>query len=110
MYAAAWPVTLPDRVVMGGVFKTADRGQTWQRLPFPGNYVYGVTVDPDDPDVVYATAWHHGVFRSPDGGQTWERLGGANFGWPHRVIPPASGTAPGAESRSSGRTSSTCPR
>lgn len=87
MYAAAWPVTLPDRVVMGGMFKTADGGQTWQRLPFPGNYVYGVTVDPDDPDVVYATAWHHGVFRSPDGGQTWERLGGANFGWPHRVIP-----------------------
>jgi hypothetical protein len=87
MYVAAWPVSLPDRVVEGGVFKTADAGQTWERLPFPGHYVYGVTVDPNEPEVVYATAWFDGVFRSADGGSTWDRLGGANFGWPHLVIP-----------------------
>ncbi len=86
-YAAAWPVRLPDRVVMGGVFKTADGGASWERLPFPGEYVYGVTIDPRQPEVVYATAWHRGVFRSEDGGRTWSRLGGANFGWPHRVFP-----------------------
>ena len=86
-YAAAWPVSLPDRVVAGGVFKTTDAGVTWERLPFPGQYVYGITIDPREPGVVYATAWHHGVFRSEDGGRTWARLGGANFGWPHRVIP-----------------------
>ena len=103
MYAAAWPVTLPDqpdgrlanRVVEGGVFKTIDGGLSWERLPFPGQYVYGVTIDPREPGVIYATAWHEGVFRSENGGRThslrsgqaWARLGGANFGWPHRVIP-----------------------
>jgi len=87
MYVAAWPVALPGRVVMGGVFRTADGGESWQRLPFPGPYAYAVTIDPREPEVVYATAWHHGVFRSQDEGRTWSRLGGANFGWPHRVIP-----------------------
>ena len=89
-YAAAWPVSLPDRMVAGGVFKTTDAGVTWERLPFPGQYVYGITIDPREPGVVYATAWHHGVFRSEDGGRTWARLGGANFGWPHRTIPDPS--------------------
>jgi hypothetical protein len=46
-----------------------------------------VSFDLRQPGVVYVTAWHHGVFRSEDGGRSWSRLGGANFGWPHRVIP-----------------------
>jgi photosystem II stability/assembly factor-like uncharacterized protein len=87
MYAAAWSVRLGDRVVEGGVFKTADGGATWEKLPFIGKYVYAVTIDPREPGVLYATAWHHGVFRSEDGGRTWTRLGGANFAWPHRIIP-----------------------
>ena len=86
MYAAGWPITLPDRVARGGILKTTDAGKTWERLPFPGEYVYAVSIDPRDPGVIYATAWHHGVFRSEDGGLTWARLGGANFGWPHRVV------------------------
>ena len=86
MYAAGWPVSLPDRVVTGGIFKTIDAGETWRRLDFPGYYVYGISIDTRDPGVVYATSWHHGVYRSQDAGESWERLGGANFGWPHRVV------------------------
>jgi hypothetical protein len=83
MYLAAWLVTVNGRAYDGGVLKTVDGGATWQRLDFPGHYVYSViALD----GVVYATAWHHGVFRSEDGGQTWTRLGGASFGWPHRVF------------------------
>ena len=65
MYLAAWPVTVNGRAYDGGVLKTVDGGATWQRLDFPGHYVYSVTVLDG---VVYATAWHHGVFRSEDGG------------------------------------------
>jgi len=87
LYLAAWPVRLPDRVCEGGVMKSTDGGASWRRLPFVGRYVYALLIDPREPGVVYATTWHHGVFRSEDGGQTWARLGGANFGWPHRLFP-----------------------
>jgi photosystem II stability/assembly factor-like uncharacterized protein len=84
IYLGAWPVDLPGGQVDGGVFRSTDGGRTCERLPFPGHYVYGVNLDRG---ALYATAWHQGVFRSEDGGQRWSRLGGANFGWPHRVIP-----------------------
>lgn len=84
LYVGAWPVALPEGEVDGGVFRSADGGKTCERLPCPGHYVYGVTLDQG---AIYATTWHQGVFRSEDGGQSWSRLGGANFGWPHRVFP-----------------------
>ncbi len=74
----------------GNFYVSRDGGATWEKLPFVGKYVYAVAIDPRQPGVVYATAWHHGVFRSEDGGQSWRRLGGANFGWPHRIIPDPS--------------------
>jgi len=87
MYVGAWPMQAGGKVYEGGVFKSTDGGTRWEKLPFVGRYVYGLTIDPREPGALYATAWHHGVFRSEDGGRTWNRLGGANFGWPHRVFP-----------------------
>jgi photosystem II stability/assembly factor-like uncharacterized protein len=88
---------LPDRVVTRLVFdpsdasvvyatfggfaadnlwRSGDGGLTWQRItgtaPFalPTAPVYGMTVHPDDPDVLYA-ATEVGVFASDDGGAHW---------------------------------------
>ncbi|GAB3500824.1 sialidase family protein [Amycolatopsis cihanbeyliensis] len=76
-----------------GVYLTTDGGRSWQRTLDVANEFTGapeVTIDPTDPDRVYAVLWDHrrtpekrtyggvgsGVFRSLDGGLTWERLGG----------------------------------
>jgi photosystem II stability/assembly factor-like uncharacterized protein len=60
----------------GGVFKTVNGGQSWERLlRVPGWGVFGaVEVAPSNPQVVYA-AREPEVFRSDDGGRTWQDLG-----------------------------------
>jgi len=46
-----------------------------------------VTVDPRNPDVLYACGFEHSAYRSADRGETWKRIRGYNFKWGHRVIP-----------------------
>ena len=50
-------------------------------------HIYDVTLDPRNPDVVYACGFEHNAWRSADRGQTWSRIRGYNFKWGHRVIP-----------------------
>ncbi len=65
-----------------GMFMSTDGGATW----FPSNEgitvragptgeavpVFSVTIDPHDPDVVWAgTQYLRGIFKSTDGGRTW---------------------------------------
>jgi photosystem II stability/assembly factor-like uncharacterized protein len=63
-------------------FRSADGGSTWTPYGKPGS-IWGppgiqagipidVTVDPDDPDVVYVNNYGGGVFRSTDGAKSWE--------------------------------------
>ena len=53
-------------------YLSEDGGQTWTNvLNFPA---WTVTIDPDDPSRVYATARTQGVFRSSDGGHTWQSV------------------------------------
>ncbi len=85
----------------GGLFVSEDTGVTWKkvngdrRLWGRGWYFAGVTVDPKDPNVVYAL--NTGIFRSADGGRTFLPFKGAPGGddyhrlWidpadPHRMI------------------------
>ncbi|MDQ7087846.1 MAG: glycosyl hydrolase [Acidobacteriota bacterium] len=71
----------------GGVWKTTNRGTTWTPV-FDGQTAYSigcVTIDPNDPDVIYVgtgenvggrhVGWGDGVYRSRDGGESWEKLG-----------------------------------
>ena len=64
-----------DGVDGNGIFRSDDRGQTWQHLastigvPF-FRHVNRMVVDPTNPDVlVVATGF--GIFRTEDGGGTW---------------------------------------
>lgn len=84
--------------VSGGVWKSVDRGASWQPV---GDQLANLAInvlrlDPNDPDVLYAGTGEGyfreavrgtalplrggGIFRSDDGGQSWSRLPGTERG------------------------------
>ncbi|MGA8850305.1 MAG: exo-alpha-sialidase [Aeromicrobium sp.] len=104
--------TDPDIVTVamstGGVYRTHDRGESWQphnsgirtdflpdqEPPEFGQCVHKVAIDAHDPDVMYAQN-HGGVFRSDDAGRTWQPISDglpADFGFPIVAHPRRSGT------------------
>ena len=78
----------PDR----GLYRSQDGGATWKKVLFKNDNVgaVDVTIDPSNPQVVYATLWNTrrptwytyqpsngpggGIFKSTDGGNTWTEL------------------------------------
>ena len=75
----------PQTLYMGtaptAVYRSDDGGQSWRRLPiivpsgmvtmaFPAR-VISMTIDPSNPDEIYAGLEVGGVIRSLDGGETW---------------------------------------
>jgi len=74
-----------------GIFRSLDGGQTFQKVLYKDENTGGsdVTLDPKDPNIVYATLWEarqgpwenadfrgpgSGLFKSTDGGTTWRQL------------------------------------
>ena len=75
-----------------GIYRSADGGQSWQRVIAKDENTGGtdVEIDPSNPDVVYASMWEvregpwednnefngagGGLFKSTDGGSTWRQL------------------------------------
>ena len=79
----------PDRLWQQnhcGVYRSDDRGDTWERLDgngLPSGFGFGLALDPADPDVAYVIPEiggenrvtpddRLGVYRTSDGGATWE--------------------------------------
>jgi photosystem II stability/assembly factor-like uncharacterized protein len=77
-----WGAPAPD----GGVYMSADSGQSWQNVLNGSRRIYDVTVDPRNSDLVYAVGFEASAWRSADRGKTWNRIGGFNFKDGHRVI------------------------
>ena len=80
--------TNPDVIYIGtrsGPYRSADRGERWERLPFPDDKteVWSVLVHPANPRTLYAGTSPVGVYRSDDGGDSWRRL--PNAVQPERV-------------------------
>lgn len=81
-----------------GVYKTSDGGETWRAtLQIDDSTgVVDLIMDPHDPDVLYAAAWHRsrkawdfveggsssGIYRSDDGGENWTLLSTKDSGFP----------------------------
>lgn len=74
-----------------GVYRTIDGGKTWQKVLYrdENTGAIQVTIDPRNPDVVYADLWQarlapwengqwegreSGIYKSTDGGNTWRKL------------------------------------
>ena len=73
-----------------GVFKTVDRGETWERVLFidENTGVIDLVMDPTDPRILYAATYQRqrrawgfigggpgsGIHKSTDGGMTWREL------------------------------------
>ena len=71
--------TNPDIIYVAnfssGLYKSTDRGKTWTRLQdkiLPVNGGYDIELDPQNPEIIYFSAWE-GIFKSTDGGETWQK-------------------------------------
>jgi hypothetical protein len=49
-------------------------------------HIYDITIDPQDPRVLYAAGFESAAWRSADRGLTWRQIPGFDFKWAHRVI------------------------
>jgi photosystem II stability/assembly factor-like uncharacterized protein len=71
----------------GGLWKTTNRGTTWQAI-FDSQKSYSigtVTIDPNNSEVIWVgtgenvsgrhVAWGDGAYKSNDGGKTWKQMG-----------------------------------
>ncbi len=76
-----------------GIYRSTDGAKTFEKVLYKNENIgaAGVTIDPSDPNTVYATLWEAregpwenggwngnggGIFKSTDGGQTWNQLAG----------------------------------
>src|SRR5262249_46327258 len=100
----------------GGVWKTTDAGATWRTTmdPLPSLSIGAVSLDPGNPDIVYAGTGNPfdpagpglgnpsfdqllrtgvGIYKSVDGGQTWAQVGASVLTGKliNRIVLPASG-------------------
>jgi photosystem II stability/assembly factor-like uncharacterized protein len=75
------PRTLYLGTGWAGVFKTSDRGGTWEPLNrgMGRVSVLAVAVDPRSSDIAYAGTQDQGAYKTSDGGKTWA---GINQGLP----------------------------
>ena len=77
-----------------GPYRSADRGEHWERLDYPSNGapVWTFTFRPGDPSVMYLGTAPGEIYRSRDGGDSWQNLNagmGSNecaMAFPTRVI------------------------
>ncbi len=87
LYAGMWraerkPWTLIDASEDGGIYKTSDGGDSWEKLggglPVGLTGRIGITVSPANPDRVWAIVNAHdpdgGVYRSDDAGESWTKV------------------------------------
>ena len=75
-----------------GVYRSSDRGASWQRLadPAEGREVWSLAADPSDANTIFAGYEPCAIARSRDGGETWEEMDTSGVIFPHitTYMPP----------------------
>ena len=87
LYLAAWAKATGQHGDGGGIFLSQDSGKTWKQVLDKDRHIYDVTIDPSNPDILYAAGFESSAWRSTDRGLHWTRIPGFNFKWGQRVIP-----------------------
>jgi len=71
----------------GGIALSIDGGRTWRWVLDRDRHIYDVTIDSQNPNVLYAAGFESSAWISHDRGEHWTRIPGYNFKWGHRVAP-----------------------
>ncbi len=87
LYLATWARATGEHGEGGGIFVSENGGKNWKQVLDKDRHTYDVTIDPRDPNVIYATGFESSAWRSADRGLHWTRIPGFNFKWGHRVVP-----------------------
>jgi len=87
LYLSTWARASGTHGDGGGIFLSEDAGHNWRQIFDRDRHVYDVTIDPNDPNVIYASGFESSAWRSIDRGEHWSRIPGFNFKWSYRVIP-----------------------
>lgn len=90
LYLAAWARAVGLHGEAGGIYVSDDEGNTWRQVLAKDRHIYDVSIDPRDPNLLYAAGFESSAWRSIDRGEHWTRIPGFNFKWGHRVIPDPS--------------------
>ena len=59
------------------IFTSDDKGRAWRQLPFLPEKVYGIAVDTNDANLLYATGTYNGlakIYKSYDRGENWDEI------------------------------------
>jgi len=75
LFASIW--TREKQGEGGGIYRSTDRGRSWQPAGLVGHAVRAFVAAPSDPNTLVAGALD-GVFRSRDAGKNWEMITPAN--------------------------------
>jgi photosystem II stability/assembly factor-like uncharacterized protein len=87
LYLAAWARATGTHGSGGGIYLSIDGGDTWRPVLDLDQHVYDVTIEPSDPNILYASGFESSAWRSDDRGEHWVRIPGFNFKWGQRVMP-----------------------
>lgn len=71
------PQTLYIGTKESGIFRTADGAEHWERLEFPPIKTYGLAIDQNKSDRLYASGVYDGIakmYRSEDAGKNWKEI------------------------------------
>ena len=90
LYLAAWGRPVSSEVSSGdtggGIFLSTNAGETWRNVLDRDQHIFDVTIDPNKPNVLYATGFESAVWKSTDLGEDWTRVKGYDFKWGQRVF------------------------
>ncbi len=87
LYLAAWARAVGVHGMGGGIYISKNGGKTWKNVLDRDQHVYDVTIDPRNPNILYAAGFESSAWKSSDRGEHWTHIAGPNFKWMHRVIP-----------------------